>query len=223
MMKSYHWPGVQAIMTARKGPAERQDSSAKKEPACQAQQSRGKPMSRQVLYRGKKIQLVQETTPGADGQPVTRDIVEHPGAVAILPLLDSNRVCLLRNRRATVGETLIEIPAGTLEPGENPDRAGPRELAEETGYTAGRWRKLAEFYPSPGILSEKMYLYLAEDLTPGPMRPERDEDLQPFVVSWDQALTWVFDGTIKDAKTLVAVMLWDRIRGNSECGIRNAE
>lgn len=170
-------------------------------------------MSRQVIYRGKKIELVQETTPGRDGNPVVRDIVVHPGAVAIVPLVDPSRVCLLRNRRATVGETLIEIPAGTLERNEDPGRAGPRELAEETGYTAARWRKLREFYPSPGVLSEKMYLYLAEDLTPGPARPERDEELEPFVVSWEQAVAWVLDGTIKDAKSLVAIMLWDRLRG----------
>lgn len=169
-------------------------------------------MSRQVIYRGKKIQLVQDTAAGPDGLHVQRDIVLHPGAVAILPLLDAGRICLLRNYRASVGNTLIEIPAGTLEPGESPDSAGPRELAEETGYTAGRWRKLAEFYPSPGILSEKMYLYLAEDLTAGPMRPEPDETLEPFVASWEQALNWTLDGTIKDAKTLVAVMLWDRLR-----------
>ena len=169
-------------------------------------------MSRQVIYRGKKIELVQETTPGRDGQPVVRDIVLHPGAVAILPLLDAGRVCLLRNRRATIGATLIEIPAGTLEPNEDPDRAAPRELAEETGYTAARWRKLVEFYPSPGILSEKMYLYVAAGLTPGPMQLERDEDLEPFTVTWEQAVAWALDGTITDAKSLVAVMLWDRLR-----------
>ena len=83
-------------------------------------------MPREVKYRGKKIQVALETSLAADGQPVTRDVVIHPGAVAILPLVDAERVCLLRNRRPNVGETLIEIPAGTLEPGEAPDVAGPR-------------------------------------------------------------------------------------------------
>ncbi len=169
-------------------------------------------MSRRIIHQGKKIQLVQDTSTAADGQPVVRDIVLHPGAVAILPLLDGDRICLLRNRRATVGETLVEIPAGTLEPGEDPDHAAIRELAEETGYTAGAWRKLREFYPSPGVLSEKMYLYVAENLTPGTMKPERDEELEPLVVSWQQAVGWAMDGTIKDAKSLVAILLWERLR-----------
>jgi ADP-ribose pyrophosphatase len=170
-------------------------------------------MTRQIHYRGKKIQVALETTVGADGQPLERDIVIHPGAVAILPLVTAGRVCLLRNRRPNVGDTLIEIPAGTLEPGEAPERAAPRELAEETGYQAGRWRKLAEFFPSPGVLSEKTHLFLAEELTPGAMRPERDEELEPFVVDWQQAVEWALGGMIRDAKTLVALLLWDRLRG----------
>jgi ADP-ribose pyrophosphatase len=169
--------------------------------------------TRQVMYRGRKIQVALETSTAADGQPVQRDVVIHPGAVAILPMLDANRVCLLRNRRPNVGATLIEIPAGTLEPAEAPEIAAPRELAEETGYRADRWRKLAEFYPSPGVLSERTHLFVAEGLAPGPMQLERDEDLEPFVVDWAEAVGWALDGTIRDAKTLVALLLWDRVKG----------
>jgi ADP-ribose pyrophosphatase len=169
-------------------------------------------MTREVVFRGRKIQVAVERTAGADGQPVERDVVLHPGAVAILPLVDAERVCLLRNRRPIVGETLLEVPAGTLEPGEAPEHAAVRELAEETGYRAAAWRKLAAFYPSPGVLSERTHLCVAEQLTPGPMRPEQDEDLTPEVVPWTQALAWAQDGTIRDAKTLVALLLWDRLR-----------
>jgi len=169
-------------------------------------------MGREIHYRGKRIQVALDTEIAADGLVVTRDVVLHPGAVAILPLVDASRVCLLRNRRPNTGATLIEIPAGTLEPNEHPDQAAPRELEEETGYTAQSLRKIAEFFPSPGVLSEKTNLYVAEGLTPGPMRPERDEDLEPFVVDWLQAVAWALDGTIRDAKTLVAVLLWDRTR-----------
>jgi ADP-ribose pyrophosphatase len=172
----------------------------------------GEVMSRRIIHQGKKIQLVQDTSLASDGQPIIRDIVLHPGAVAILPLVDQDQICLLRNKRATVGQTLIEIPAGTLEPNENPDHAAVRELAEETGYTARTWRKLREFYPSPGVLSEKMFLYVAENLTPGTMKPERDEELEPLVVSWQKALGWAMDGTIQDAKSLVAILLWERMR-----------
>src|SRR5437762_3538121 len=124
-------------------------------------------MSRQIIYRGRKIQVAVETSVSANGQSIQRDVVIHPGAVAILPLVDEGYVCLLRNQRPIVGETLWEIPAGTLEPGEAPEHAAERELAEETGYTARTWRKLAEFYPSPGVLSERTHLYVATGLTPG--------------------------------------------------------
>jgi ADP-ribose pyrophosphatase len=169
-------------------------------------------MARQIVFTGRKIQVALETTTAADGTPLRRDVVIHPGAVAILPLVDDSHICLLRNRRVIIGETLLEIPAGTLEPNEPPEAAAVRELAEETGYRAGRWRKLAEFFPSPGVLSERTHLFLARDLTPGAMRPEKDEDLEPEVVAWEQALAWALDGTVRDAKTLVALLLWSRLR-----------
>src|SRR3954468_14126179 len=105
-------------------------------------------MSRRLIHRGKKIDLAvdSDTLPG--GGTLEREVILHPGAVVLLPLVAPDRVCLLRNYRHAVGETLIELPAGTLEPPEPPERAAVRELAEETGYRAGRWRKLAEFYPS---------------------------------------------------------------------------
>jgi ADP-ribose pyrophosphatase len=165
-------------------------------------------MQRDIIYVGRKIQVVVDTEAGRDGLTVCRDIVLHPGAVAILPIIDPEHICLVRNVRPTVGETLLEIPAGTLEPGESPEAAAVRELAEETGYRAGRWTKLAEVIPSPGVLSEKIHLFVAEDLTPGEMNLEDDEELQPERVALRQAMEWVLDGTIRDAKTLVALLLW---------------
>jgi ADP-ribose pyrophosphatase len=170
-------------------------------------------MPRQMIFQGRKIQVAVDTSTLADGRTIQRDVVIHPGAVAILALPDRTHVCLLRNQRPIVGETLWEIPAGTLEPNEAPNSAAVRELAEETGYQAGRWRKLGEFFPSPGVLSERTRLYIAEDLTPGVMRPEADEQLEPHVIPWTQALEWALDGTIRDAKTLVALFWWDRVRG----------
>jgi ADP-ribose pyrophosphatase len=169
-------------------------------------------MTRQLVHTGKIIKVYVETTTAPDGSIIRRDIVQHPGAVAILPLVDDEHVCLLRQRRANVGGMLLEIPAGTLEPDEAPELAAVRELAEETGYRAGKWRKLCEFYPSPGVLSEITRLFVASELTPGQMQPEKDEDLAPEVVSWNQALEWALDGTIRDAKTLMAVLFWERLR-----------
>jgi ADP-ribose pyrophosphatase len=173
-------------------------------------------MQRDIIYVGRKIQVVVDTETGRDGLTICRDIVLHPGAVAILPIVDREQICMVRNVRPTVGETLIEIPAGTLEPGELPEHAAARELAEETGYRAGRWTRLAEIIPSPGILSEKIHLFVAEELTPGEMNLEHDEDLKPERVPLGQALEWALDGTIRDAKTLVALFLWkDRHRNSS--------
>lgn len=166
---------------------------------------------RQIVYRGRKIQVALETATAADGTVIHRDIVLHPGAVAILPVVDDRHVCLLRNRRPIVGETLWEVPAGTLEPGEPPESAAVRELAEETGYHAARWRKLAEFFPSPGVISERTHLFVAEELTAGPLQLEKDEEIQPCVVAWEEALRWATDGTIRDAKTLVAILLWGKV------------
>jgi ADP-ribose pyrophosphatase len=169
-------------------------------------------MPRELVHTGKKIKVFLETKTAADGSLVRRDLIQHPGAVAILPLVDSERVCLLRNHRPNVDDTLLEIPAGTLESGELPEFAAARELAEETGYRAGQWRKLCEFYPSPGVLNERLHVFVASDLTPGQMQPENDEDLEPQVLAWDQALAWALDGTIRDAKTLVALLMWERVR-----------
>ena len=119
---------------------------------------------------------------------------------------------MLRNFRFVIDETLWEIPAGTLEPGEPIEVAAARELLEETGYTARTWRSLGFLYASPGVLDEKLHLFGASDLTAGPAQPEADEQLEPKVVPWNDALRMALDGTIKDAKTITAILLWDRLR-----------
>jgi ADP-ribose pyrophosphatase len=169
-------------------------------------------MSRQVIYEGRKIRLALDRVVVPGGATVEREVVLHPGAVVMLPLVDAEHVCLVRNYRHSVAETLLELPAGTLQPPESPEDAAARELAEETGYRADRWRKLAEFYPSPGVLNERMYLFVAEGLTPGPTQLEDGEQLVPQVVAWQEAVGWALDGTIRDAKTLTGLLLWDRLR-----------
>src|SRR5262249_45088538 len=169
-------------------------------------------MTWDIVHRGRKIQVAVDRTTTGDGQTIQRDVVLHPGAVAILPLVDAEHIVLLRNRRFILNEVLWEIPAGTLEPGEAVEAAAVRELAEETGYQAKQWRKLLEFYPSPGILSERTHLFAASELTPGTRLPEIDEQLEPHVVAWSQALAWTRDGTIRDAKTLLALLWWQQNR-----------
>jgi len=170
-------------------------------------------MQRTIVHVGRKIRVAldEETLP--DGSTIRRDVVIHPGAVAIVPIIDREHVCLLRNRRPIFDQVLWEIPAGTLEPGEPPAVAAVRELAEETGYTAGKWTKVSEVYPSPGVLSEVMHLYFAEELTPGTQRPEKDEDLHPESVLLADAVKWIFEGKIHDAKTILSLLWLERIRG----------
>jgi ADP-ribose pyrophosphatase len=169
-------------------------------------------VAREIVYHGRKIQAGFDAVSLPDGTEIRRDVVVHPGAVAVLPLVDDAHVCLVENERAVTGETLWEVPAGTLEPGESPERAAARELAEETGYRAAAWRKLASFYPSPGVLSERMHLFLAATLTPGPAALEPGERLRPQIFAWTDAVAMATDGRIRDAKTLVAVLLWERLR-----------
>ena len=169
-------------------------------------------MPREIVHTGRKIKVALDTSPGPNGETIRRDLILHPGAVVILPVLDRDRICLLRNVRFVVGETLWEVPAGTLEPGEPVAKAAERELLEETGYTAASWRNLGHFFPSPGVLDERMHLFVAEGLTPGTARPEVDEQLEPVTVAWADALRMCFDGSIHDLKTVAAILMWDRLR-----------
>ena len=168
----------------------------------------------QELLATRRFRVIRHRQQGPDGREHIKDTVQHPGAVAILPLVSDDQVCLIRNYRIAVDKTLIELPAGTLEPGEDPAVTAYRELIEETGYRAENIEKLREFTMSPGILNERMYLFLARGLTAGPTALEAGEEIQSLVVSWDEAMRMVYDGTIEDAKTLVGLMYYDHIRAS---------
>lgn len=170
-------------------------------------------MAREIVHQGRKIKVAIDTSVGPNGETIKRDMIFHPGAVVILPVIDRDHICILRNFRFVIDETLWEIPAGTLEPGEPIQEAAIRELEEETGYVAKKWTYLNYFYASPGVLDEKLHLFVAEDLTAGTMRPEADEQLEPVTLGWADAMRMALDGTIKDAKTITSLLLWDRLRG----------
>ena len=146
------------------------------------------------------------------GDRLTRSIVQHPGAVTILPLVDQERVCLIRNYRIAVGQTLIELPAGTLRKGEDPALAARRELIEETGYRADTLTPLCDFFMSPGILDERMHLFVAAGLAPGEPAREPGEQIDNLLLPWDEALRMVRDGAIQDAKTIVALLYYNMVR-----------
>jgi len=167
---------------------------------------------RRVIYRGRKIDLALQSVSLGDGSTADREVVIHRGAAAMLPMVDSDHVCLVKNYRYTVRRALWEVPAGTIDPGELPDATAARELTEETGYVAARIVRIAEWLVSPGVMTERMYLYLCEDLKPGPNSHQPDERLEPVVVAWDEAVRMVEDGRIEDAKSILAILLWDRRR-----------
>lgn len=144
---------------------------------------------------------------GEAGAARSRDVVEHPGSVVVVPLVKPGMVCLVEVVRVAVGATLLELPAGTLDRVESLAEAAARELAEETGYRAGRLTSLGGFWMSPGILRERMHLFVAEDLTPGPQALEPGEQIRTRVVAWDEALAMCRDGRIDDAKTVAGLFL----------------
>lgn len=164
-----------------------------------------------TLLETPRFRVVLARQRGAGLKPQERPVVRHPGAVVILPLLDDGRVCLIRNRRISVDEELIELPAGTRELGEDPRLTAERELREETGFDAARWRQLHSFYLSPGILDEHMHLFLAEGLVAGTAAREADEEISNLLVPWHEAIKMALDGRIRDAKTLVGLLFYDRL------------
>jgi len=170
------------------------------------------PADSELILETKRFRVIRQrrTIPG--GQTISRETIQHPGAVVIVPLADDGRVCLLRNFRLAVNATLIELPAGTLEPGEAAAIAAKRELAEETGFNADRLEPLAEMLMSPGILNERMHVFVASGLTAGTPAPEPGEEIETLLVSWDAALAMIDDGRIQDAKTIAAILLYHRIR-----------
>jgi ADP-ribose pyrophosphatase len=168
-------------------------------------------MQVETLFEGKVFSVVRwrGTTPG--GAAAEREFVVHPGAVVVVPVVDEGHVCLIRNFRGAVGQTLIELPAGTLEPGEPPAATAARELREETGYTAQSLDELAAFYMSPGILNERMHLFVATGLTAGDPDRQFNEEIENLVVTWEEALAMAADGRIQDAKSLVGLLMYDRL------------
>jgi len=167
---------------------------------------------RRVVYKGRIIRLVQDTLQ-ADGRRLVRETVQHPGSVVVVPITDDGRIVFVRQYRRAVGLTLLELPAGTLDhQGELPAACARRELEEETGWRARRWRRLGRFYPAPGFLDEQMVMFLAEGLVQTAAHPEPDELIEPVVLSFRQALAGIASGRICDAKSIIGILFAQRRR-----------
>jgi len=167
-------------------------------------------LSSEVLYQGKVFGLKRETVIEPGGVRVDRDIVVHPGSVVVLPIFPDGRILLIRQYRHSVGEFLWELVAGRKEPGENPVNGARRELLEETGYSAKRFRRLMRVVPTPGFVNEWMWIFAAEGLTEGPAQPEEDEKITPRIFTWKQAERMIERGTLHDAKSICGILYYLR-------------
>ena len=180
-------------------------------------------VSTRVVHRGHYLEMRVAEIERADGKPSRRDIVWHPGAVALIAVDPEDRLLFVRQFRLAAGATLLELPAGTLDVDagtgsvEEPDVAAARELDEETGYRAGRLERIAEFWTAPGFATERMYLYLATELVParadGRLGVDADEVLELERLTLPDALEAVDRGEIQDAKSIIGVLRLARIRG----------
>ncbi|NNM87108.1 MAG: NUDIX hydrolase [Phycisphaerae bacterium] len=159
-----------------------------------------------IVYHGSRVDMVLRTVTTTSGKQIEREIVVHPGSVIILPVLRDGNLVLIRNLRHTVGGDLWELPAGTLEKGEDPARCAERELTEETGYRAAEIVPFGWFYTSPGILTEKMFAFIAAGLSAGTQALEDNETIQVEIVTPDHTLAMIRDNKIVDAKTIAIVL-----------------
>ena len=173
-----------------------------------------------LVHRGRYMEFRVDTIERADGSTGTRDVVSHPGAVAILAVDDDGRLLLVRQWRVPARQALLEIPAGTLDVHdgvtEDPAVAARRELEEETGHRAATWRRLATFWTAPGFSSELMHLFLATGIAgvggDDRLTPDEDERLELRYVTIEEAHDMVERGEISDAKTILGILWLDRLR-----------
>lgn len=165
-----------------------------------------KTLTRDILYEGKFLRLRRDAVRLPNGAQAVREVVEHPGAVAVLPLDGAGNAILVEQFRYPIGRVLTEIPAGKLEPGEDPRACALRELEEETGLTPDSLEPMGSLYISPGFCDEVIHLYLASGLRQGDAHPDEDEFLNRRTVPFSKLVRAVLNDEIRDAKTVAAVL-----------------
>jgi len=168
-------------------------------------------LNRKAVFNGRIIDVYLDKVAAPDGTQLSREIVEHSGGVVALAIVNG-QVLFVRQYRHPAGQSLLELPAGKLEKGEDPATCAARELEEETGYRPGKVYELGRFYASPGYLSEIFYLYGAEDLTPTAQNLDPDEVLSVERLPLEDALAACYDGRIIDAKTALTLLLYTNRR-----------
>lgn len=166
-----------------------------------------------LVFEGKVLNLKVDTVNLPNGKQAVREVVVHPGAVAVVAVTDADELVLIKQFRYPVGQVIWEIPAGKLEKGEDPLSCAQRELAEETGHGAEQWKHLSTFFTTPGFSDEIMYIYLASGLHTDKQTADDDEFIELHYIPFAEALRMISDGEIKDAKTIAGILLADKLRG----------
>jgi ADP-ribose pyrophosphatase len=165
-------------------------------------------VSEELIFDGRVVRLKKLTVELPNGRTSTREVIEHPGAVAVLAEPQKDHILLVKQYRKACGKALWEIPAGKLEPNEDPKAAAIRELSEETGYVAHHIEKVYGFFTSPGFANERLSVYYASHLSEGASHPDEDEFLELISVDRTEVQRMMDSGEIEDAKTLVALLWW---------------
>lgn len=168
-----------------------------------------KTINTESLYKGKIIDLEVQEVQLPNGAFSKREIVNHPGAVAVICITEENKMVMVRQYRKALRKSIIEIPAGKLDPGETPENCAKRELEEETGIIAGSLIKCDSFYTSPGFANELVYVFEAEDLSAGKIHTDEDEFVVRIDVTLSEAKDLIKNGEIHDAKTIYAIQYWE--------------
>lgn len=157
-------------------------------------------------FEGKFVQVSTFDVELSNGQKAIREVIKHPGGVVVVAKKDANTILMVKQYRYPIKQVALELPAGRLEKGEDPDLAIKRELEEETGYIAKTWKSLGHIFTTPGICDEKLYLYFATDLEFKKQNPDEGEIIESFEYNIDEVFEMIKTGEISDAKTICALM-----------------
>lgn len=173
----------------------------------------------ETIYEGRVVNLYLETVRLPDGTEAVREVIRHGGAVAVVPLHDDGQITLVRQFRLPAGIALLEIPAGTLEPGEDPHDCAVRELQEEVGLFPGRLTRIGGIFLAPGYSSEYIHLFVATDLRPSTLQGDDDEFLEVVRMPFGELLELIDRGEMEDAKTITAVLRTARLMERGEIAL----
>jgi ADP-ribose pyrophosphatase len=183
-----------------------------KKPSSKSALAKSRLISSKLAYKGRVINVYRDTVEEPNGLIFKRDVIRHNGSVVVLAIDESIDpkdpiIILERQYRHAVGEFLLELPAGRIEPNEPPLTAAKREMIEETGYRANSWKLLTRYFASPGFLGESMHIYLARGIRAGEAQPEPDEQIEILQIPLSEAMKLIASGKIHDGKTLIGLLL----------------